>query len=67
MCNLYLLSCRYPFSPDQEIPETDWEVYLRETAHAIVSQQSPQRSEKYTAVFTRKPLHFIHFVFNDLF
>lgn len=39
-------ACRvqqYPFSPDQDIPETDWEVYLRETANAIVSQQSPQR------------------------
>ncbi|XP_012697803.1 replication factor C subunit 3 [Clupea harengus] len=39
-------ACRvqqYPFSADQEIPETDWEVYLRETANAIVSQQSPQR------------------------
>jgi len=33
---------RYPFSPDQDIPVTDWEVYLRETANAIVSQQSPQ-------------------------
>ncbi|KAG2456944.1 RFC3 factor, partial [Polypterus senegalus] len=32
-----------PFSADQDIPETDWEVYLRETANAIVSQQSPQR------------------------
>ncbi|XP_006628231.2 replication factor C subunit 3 [Lepisosteus oculatus] len=39
-------ACRvqqYPFSVDQEIPETDWEVYLRETANAIVSLQSPQR------------------------
>jgi len=36
---------RYPFSPDQDIPVTDWEVYLRETANAIVSQQSPQRSQ----------------------
>lgn len=39
----YFLSCRYPFTADQEIPETDWEVYLRETANAIVSQQTPQR------------------------
>ncbi|KAG7247206.1 hypothetical protein CRUP_003287, partial [Coryphaenoides rupestris] len=37
------ISQRYPFSADQEVPETDWEVYLRETANAIVSQQSPQR------------------------
>ncbi|KAL6473201.1 hypothetical protein MHYP_G00193890 [Metynnis hypsauchen] len=39
-------ACRvqqYPFSADQDIPETDWEVYLRETANAVVSQQSPQR------------------------
>ncbi|XP_041534290.1 replication factor C subunit 3-like [Microtus oregoni] len=39
-------ACRvqqYPFTEDQEIPETDWEVYLRETANAIVSQQTPQR------------------------
>ncbi|KAK6317598.1 hypothetical protein J4Q44_G00129980 [Coregonus suidteri] len=39
-------ACRvqqYPFSADQDIPETDWEVYLSETANAIVSQQSPQR------------------------
>ncbi|KAM6145427.1 replication factor C subunit 3 isoform 2-T2 [Phoenicopterus ruber ruber] len=39
-------SCRvqqYPFTADQEIPEMDWEVYLRETANAIVSQQTPQR------------------------
>ncbi|KAG9351800.1 hypothetical protein AGOR_G00027050 [Albula goreensis] len=39
-------ACRvqqYPFSADQDIPDTDWEVYLRETANAIVSQQSPQR------------------------
>ncbi|KAM9846600.1 replication factor C subunit 3 [Aulostomus maculatus] len=39
-------ACRvqqYPFSVDQDVPETDWEVYLRETANTIVSQQSPQR------------------------
>lgn len=30
---------------DQDVPETDWEVYLRETANAIVSLQSPQRYE----------------------
>ncbi|XP_032811165.2 replication factor C subunit 3 [Petromyzon marinus] len=34
---------QYPFSAEQEIPETDWEVYLRETATAIINQQSPQR------------------------
>ncbi|XP_075812694.1 replication factor C subunit 3-like [Microtus pennsylvanicus] len=39
-------ACRvqqYPFTEDQEIPETDWEVCLRETANATVSQQTPQR------------------------
>uniref|UniRef100_A0A669BGH8 Replication factor C (activator 1) 3 n=1 Tax=Oreochromis niloticus TaxID=8128 RepID=A0A669BGH8_ORENI len=36
-------SSKYPFSVDQDVPETDWEVYLRETANAIVSQQTPQR------------------------
>jgi hypothetical protein len=41
---MFSFSChRYPFTADQEIPETDWEVYLRETANAIVSQQTPQR------------------------
>ncbi|XP_049599234.1 replication factor C subunit 3 isoform X1 [Syngnathus scovelli] len=34
---------RYPFSSDQEITEPDWEVFLRETANYIVSQQTPQR------------------------
>ncbi|XP_070607802.1 replication factor C subunit 3 [Erythrolamprus reginae] len=32
-----------PFTPDQDISEADWEMYLRETANAIVSQQTPQR------------------------
>ncbi|XP_040282064.1 replication factor C subunit 3 [Bufo bufo] len=39
-------ACRvqqYPFSSDQDLPETDWEVYVKETANAIVSQQTPQR------------------------
>ncbi|XP_075824539.1 replication factor C subunit 3-like [Microtus pennsylvanicus] len=39
-------ACRvqqYPFTEDHEIPETDWEVHLRETANATVSQQTPQR------------------------
>ncbi|NWQ65908.1 RFC3 factor, partial [Neopipo cinnamomea] len=33
---------QYPFAADQDIPEMDWEVYLRETANAIVGQQTPQ-------------------------
>ncbi|XP_018409638.1 PREDICTED: replication factor C subunit 3 [Nanorana parkeri] len=39
-------ACRvqqYPFSSDQDLPETDWEVYVKETANAVVSQQTPQR------------------------
>lgn len=39
-------ACRvqqYPFSPDQAVPECDWEIFLRETASLIVEQQSPQR------------------------
>ena len=34
---------RYPFSENQEIPVPDWEVFLRETANAIVQEQTPQR------------------------
>ncbi|TRZ16343.1 hypothetical protein HGM15179_010765 [Zosterops borbonicus] len=43
-------SCRvqqYPFTADQDIPEMDWEVYLRETANAIVGQQTPQSYKLY--------------------
>lgn len=31
------------FSPNQEIMEPDWEIYLRETANLIVSEQTPAR------------------------
>ncbi|XP_033632134.1 replication factor C subunit 3-like [Asterias rubens] len=34
---------QYPFSENQEIPVPDWEVFLRETANAIVQEQTPQR------------------------
>ena len=34
---------RYPFSDDQPVPECDWETYVRDTAHLIVEQQTPQR------------------------
>lgn len=34
---------RYPFSPDQEIVEPDWEIFLRDTANFIVQEQSPKR------------------------
>ncbi|XP_052280191.1 replication factor C subunit 3-like [Dreissena polymorpha] len=48
LCRALLLceTCRvqqYPFSGDQTVSEPDWEVYLRETAHMIVQQQSPKR------------------------
>lgn len=39
-------ACRvqqYPFSPDQEVTEPDWELYLKETAGLIIQQQSPKR------------------------
>jgi len=39
-------TCRvqqYPFMPDQNIPEPDWEVFLRQTASAIIEQQNPKR------------------------
>ena len=35
--------CRYPFTPDQTIPECDWEVFLRETASMIVEEQTPKK------------------------
>ena len=34
---------RYPFTADQNVPDCDWETFLRETANLIVEQQSPQR------------------------
>ena len=34
---------RYPFTPDQVIPECDWEVFLRETASMIVEEQTPKK------------------------
>lgn len=39
-------ACRvqqYPFSPDQEVVETDWQMYLKETARVIVKEQSPKQ------------------------
>lgn len=39
-------ACRvqqYPFSVDQPIQEPDWEIYLQQTATAIIEQQSPRR------------------------
>jgi len=37
-------ACRvqqYPFSDDQEVRDLDWELYLRETAHHILRDQTP--------------------------
>eukprot|EP00112_Aurelia_sp_Birch-Aquarium-sp1_P002481 Seg1275.8 transcript_id=Seg1275.8/GoldUCD/mRNA.D3Y31 product="Replication factor C subunit 3" protein_id=Seg1275.8/GoldUCD/D3Y31 len=39
-------ACRvqqYPFTPDQPIQEPDWEIYLQQTASAIIEQQNPKR------------------------
>lgn len=37
---------QYPFTSNQKITELDWEVYLRETANQIVSEQTPAKLEK---------------------
>ena len=34
---------KLPLTPDQEVQELDWEVYLRETAKQILAEQSPRR------------------------
>jgi len=34
---------QYPFSPDQNVSEPDWELFVRETANMIVQEQSPKR------------------------
>lgn len=46
---LMLEACKvqkYPFMAGQEISEMDWEVYLRETASQIISEQTPARLGK---------------------
>ncbi|XP_068151937.1 replication factor C subunit 3 isoform X2 [Drosophila tropicalis] len=35
-----------PFTANQEIAELDWQVYLRETANQIMSEQTPAKLEK---------------------
>jgi len=43
---LLLEACKVaklPLTPDQEVQELDWEVYLRETAKQILAEQSPRR------------------------
>lgn len=34
---------RYPFTADQKIAEPDWQVYIRNTANMMVSEQSPKK------------------------
>ena len=36
-------TCRYPFNDDQVVPDCEWEVFLRETAAMIITEQSPKR------------------------
>lgn len=34
---------QYPFNPDRDVSEPDWEIFLRETAVMVAQQQSPKR------------------------
>ncbi|XP_019859123.1 PREDICTED: replication factor C subunit 3-like, partial [Amphimedon queenslandica] len=34
---------QYPFNDDQVVPDCEWEVFLRETAAMIITEQSPKR------------------------
>lgn len=46
---LLLEACKvqsYPFTANQEISDMDWEVYLRETASMVISEQTPARLGK---------------------
>ncbi|XP_014087609.1 replication factor C subunit 3 [Bactrocera oleae] len=46
---LMLEACKvqqYPFTGQQDIVELDWQVYLRETANQIVTEQTPAKLEK---------------------
>ena len=49
----HFVLCRYPFTPDQPVSEAEWEIYLRETAAAIVEQQNPKRyrTQNHTASY----------------
>ncbi|KAL9707005.1 hypothetical protein quinque_010523 [Culex quinquefasciatus] len=45
---LMLEACKvqqYPFTVGQDVPEIDWQVFLRETANQIVQEQSPAKLE----------------------
>lgn len=39
----FLHNFRYPFVEDQAIAEPDWQIYLRDTAKMILSEQSPKK------------------------
>lgn len=46
---LMLEACRvqqYPFTTNQEVPELDWQIYIRDTAQQILSEQSPNMLSK---------------------
>lgn len=46
---LMLEACKvqqYPFTAQQDIVELDWQVFLRETANQIITEQSPAKLEK---------------------
>ncbi|GBP57955.1 Replication factor C subunit 3 [Eumeta japonica] len=34
---------QYPFTPDQKITEPDWQVFIRDTASMILSEQTPKK------------------------
>ncbi|KAG7210401.1 hypothetical protein KM043_011933 [Ampulex compressa] len=43
---LMLEACKvaqYPFTPDQKIAEPDWQIYIRNTANMMVTEQSPRK------------------------
>ncbi|CAH0399758.1 unnamed protein product [Chilo suppressalis] len=34
---------QYPFTSDQKVPEPDWQLFIKETASMILSEQSPKK------------------------
>lgn len=46
---LMLEACKvqkYPFTKTQDVPEIDWQRFLKETANHILQEQTPQRLEQ---------------------
>jgi len=37
---------QYPFQPDQQVNDLDWEVFLRDTAQFIVQEQTPRKLQE---------------------